>query len=117
MRQSSQIDICVADEVVQSDVAIAYEVVHPDAHVGDKVAATDLVPSATADTEVTAPSSSCLWTLIDCFWEYPLIDRCQLSMLIMWHTDYGMERYVYFMINFNLFIIVPRCVESKLINF
>lgn len=48
-----------------------------------------------------------LCTLIEDSLKDPLTSRCLLSMLTMWRTDYGMERYISFMFNFNLFITLP----------
>lgn len=35
----------------------------------------------------------------------------------MWHTDYGRERYTYFMFNFNLFNIIPWMMTATFLNF
>lgn len=55
--------------------------------------------------------------LMEDFREDPLTGRCLSDMLIMWHTDYERERYIYFMFNFNLFIIVPWKLTTNFLKF
>lgn len=55
--------------------------------------------------QLLRPSPLC--TLTEDSLEDPFTGRCLLSIQTMWHYDYGKERYMSFMFNFNLFIIKP----------
>ena len=52
----------------------------------------DLVPSITANTKVTTPSTESSVHTVEHSLENPLIGQCLPSMLAMWRYKYGSER-------------------------